>query len=338
MVVAEKHKYAAFHGVPMKKRVRKAARRPSRSLRHAALHVGVDLGGTNVRAGLVDASGRISRLESAPSRAGEGKARALAAIIDAIARVMDRRVAGIGVGVPGQVKDGRIVKLPHLPDLNGVDLEAILRKRFRKPAKIENDANCFALAEAHFGHGKGARSVVGLILGTGCGSGVVLDGKVYGGRDNLAGEFGMIHYRATLIEDYVAGRFIKSRAEEMKLQDTAPEAVASDAAGKHLPTYAEKVRLASHGIARLGDAQARARKIFDDLGYHVGYLLSVIICAYNPDIIVLGGGVSKSHALFWEPMRRSLDLNIEYPAMLGTKIAVSTLEKPGVLGAAALFR
>ncbi|MBI4149816.1 ROK family protein [Candidatus Woesearchaeota archaeon] len=312
-------------------------RKTVRAKPSSTLALGVDLGGTHVRAGLVDAKGKIIRIVTSSSQAHEGRSRVLAAIEDVINQVFDKRVTGIGVGVPGHVKDGKIIKLPNLPDIDGVDLKAFLQKKFKKPVAITNDAKCFALAEARFGHGKGKHCVGGVILGTGCGCGIVLDGKIYFGRDNLAGEFGMIHYRATMIEDYVAGRFIKNRAEEFKLQDTAPEAVARDAAGKHIPTHAEEVRLESHDLAKLGDAQKRAKKIFDELGYHLGYLLSIIICAYNPDVIILGGGVSKAHDHFWQSMKQSLDLNLEYQATANTKIAVSTLDEPGVLGAASLM-
>lgn len=298
--------------------------------------IGIDLGGTSVRAGLVDTFGKVHRVAISSSHAHEGRERVLMAITDVISKVFDKRVSGIGVGVPGHVVRGKIVKLPNLPDLDGVNLQARLERKFKKRVIINNDAKCFMLAEARFGQGRGKRCVAGVILGTGCGCGIVLDGKIYSGKDNLAGEFGMIHYRASMLEDYVAGRFIKNRAEELKLQDTAPEAVARDAAGKHLPTHAEEVRLASHDLAQLGDTQKRAKKIFDELGYHLGYLLSVIICAYNPDLIVIGGGVSKAHAHFWRSMKQSLDMNLEYEATARTKIVVSTLDEAGVVGAALL--
>lgn len=303
-------------------------------------YVGVDLGGTHVRAGLVDASGRIHRLAVSSSHAYEGRDRVLEAIRDVIRKVMDKRVAGIGIGVPGHVhvKEGKIMALHNIPAFRGIPLKKILEKTFRKPVRANNDAKCFALAEARFGHGKGAKRVAGLILGTGCGCGVVIDGRLFDGRDNLAGELGMIHYRATLLEDYVTGRFITHRAEELKLPDTAPEAVARYARGKHPLTKAETVRLGQRDLLRPQDVQKRAKKIFDELGYHVGYLVSLIICAYNPDIIILGGGVSKSHALFWQSMKQSLDLNVEYGATANTPIAISTLDDAGVRGAASLFQ
>lgn len=307
----------------------------------AAAHsffIGVDLGGTSVRAGLVDTFGKVHRVAISSSHAHEGRERVLLAITDVISKVFDKRVRGIGVGVPGHVAQGKIVKLPNLSDLDGVNLQAWLERKFKKRVIINNDAKCFALAETCFGQGKGKRCVAGVILGTGCGCGIALEGKIYSGRDNLAGEFGMIHYRATKLEDYVAGRFIRHRAEELKLQDTSPEAVARDAAGKHLPTHAEEVRFASHDLAQLGDTPKRAKKIFDELGYHLGYLLSIIICAYNPDLIVIGGGVSKAHAHFWKSMKQSLDMQLEYEATASTKIVVSTLHDAGVVGAAALFR
>ncbi len=318
----------------MKKRGKTRRARPSRS--SPRLAIGVDLGGTNVRAGLVSSTGKILKLATSSSNAGEGRGRVLDAVTDAIRKVFDKRIAGIGVGVPGQVADGKIVKLPNLPDLDSFGLQQFLEKRFRKPVMISNDAKCFAMAEARFGQGKGAKRVAGVILGTGAGCGIVLDGKMYTGRDNLAGEIGMIHYRATMLEDYVAGKFIRMRAEELKLPDTAPEAVARDAADKHLLTHAEEVRLESHDILRPEEVQKRAKKIFDELGYHLGYLLSIIICAYNPDIIVLGGGVSKAHEHFWKAMKQSLEMNLEYPTTVSTKIVVSKMEEAGVVGAVSL--
>jgi len=309
--------------------------KPARSSPQFA--IGVDLGGTNVRAGLVSSTGKILKLATSSSNAGEGRGRVLETVTDVISKVFDKRVVGIGVGVPGQVDDGKIVKLPNLPDLDGVDITAFLQKRFRKPVLVNNDAKCFALAEARFGQGKGAKRVAGLILGTGAGCGIVLDGKMYTGRDNLAGEIGMIHYRATMLEDYVAGKFIRMRAEELKLPDTDPTAVARDAAGKHLLTHAEEVRLESHDLLRPEEVQKRAKKIFDELGYHLGYLLSIIICAYNPDVIVLGGGVSKAHEHFWKAMKQSLEMNLEYRATVNTKIAMSKMEEAGVVGAATMW-
>ncbi len=152
--------------------------------------IGVDLGGSKVEVILFD-DRKIKKRSIIKTMAHTTQARILKNILDCIEKVFVVDVKRIGVGIPGIAdSSGKILDMPNVKKLVGVNVKKIIQKRFKIPVVIENDANCFALAEYKYGAGKHYRNVVAIIFGTGIGAGLVLDGKLYRGSNGGAGEIG----------------------------------------------------------------------------------------------------------------------------------------------------
>jgi len=272
--------------------------------------LGVDLGGTQVRAGKVRGSAversavaRISGRERAEVVNGE-----LYRTIDA---VFDDEVRGIGCGVPSvvDVETGVVYGVENIPSWREVPLKADLERRYGVPAYVNNDANAFAVGELHFGAGRGHRNLVGLTIGTGLGAGVIVDGRLYSGSHCAAGEIGAIPYREHTIEHYCAGAFFQRNAG--------------------MPGEAVYAR------AQAGEPAALA--LFEEFGFELGYAVLLVLYAYDPELIVLGGSISVALPLFGGTMRERLR---EYPwphVVAALRIAAGEVQDAGILGAAALY-
>lgn len=271
--------------------------------------VGVDLGGTNSRAGLVR-NGQLADVHSIPISSHGSTEQVLDEIFGLIDQVMAPDVAGIGIGVPGPVvlPEGMVFDLVNIPAWKEVPLKTILEARYSVPALVNNDANCYALGETHFGKGAGHHTVAGVIMGTGFAAGLVVGGHLYTGSNCGAGEFGMIPYRDSIYEYHCAGQFFSRRTGQ-----TAAEV---------------------HRRAVEGDPEAM--QLFSEFGHHVGEGLKTIVYAWDPEIIVLGGSVPKAFPLFRNTMRESLHSFVYTRSIDALTIEVSELPHAGVLGAAAL--
>jgi glucokinase len=273
--------------------------------------LGVDLGGTNARAGVVrdQRLGEVSSVEVNAQGSVEEVLDQLRGLID---RTTPRDIDGIGIGVPSvvDIAQGIVYDVVNIPSWREVPLKSILEQRYAVPVLVNNDANCFALGEKHFGQGVGCQSVIGLILGTGFAGGIIVDGKLYPGRNCGAGEFGLIPYRDSIYEHYCCGQFFTRHAGQ---------------------TGAEAFRRAA-----LGDREAL--RVFAEFGHHLGEAVKTILYAYDPEMIILGGSVRKAFRFFQEAMWESIR-SFAFPNSLKSlQIAVSELEHVAILGAAALHR
>lgn len=146
--------------------------------------LGIDVGGTKIAAGLVDNRFRLSRVTIIPTSQMD--------LVGQLTRLIQdyEGFSGIGVGISGQVlANGRVIRLPNIPSFKPINLKKFLVKKFKTTTSVINDAKAFGLAEARIGSGSKYKSVAGMILGTGIGVGVVINKKVYFGKDGLAGEF-----------------------------------------------------------------------------------------------------------------------------------------------------
>jgi len=272
--------------------------------------VGVDLGGTNVRAGLV-ADGRIRDVRSVPVR-GQGSERdVLEDLFRAVDGVMRDDVAGIGAGVPSVIdlKTGTVYDVQNIRSWKKVPLKARLEERYRRPAYVNNDANAFAAGEKIFGKIGPYDSAVGLIVGTGLGAGIIANGRLYSGVNCGAGEFGMLPYLDRNFEAYASGQFFE------RVHGTS---------GRELAARAER-----------GDGPALA--IFAEFGRHVGEAVKAICYAVDPEIIVLGGSVSRSYRFFRDAVWDTFRTYAYSIAKERLKIEVSETENIAILGAAALY-
>ena len=166
-------------------------------------YIGVDLGGTNMRAGRI-VGDRLVAQGSAPT---PKDAADLEALIEVIRSVWDESVVAIGIGVPSVVdrEKGIVYNVVNIPHWEEVHLKEILEACFSVPVYVDNDANCFALGERIFGEGKTVDNFVGLTLGTGLGGGIIQNGKLLADANCGSGEFGMIPYQGHILEYFCSG-------------------------------------------------------------------------------------------------------------------------------------
>lgn len=271
--------------------------------------IGIDLGATNVRVARIF-DNKIEEIASEPI-SNTDKAESLIEQMKAmISEVINSSVQGIGVGVPSvvDVEKGIVYDVQNIPSWKEVPLKDILEKEFSKPTFINNDANCFALGEKYFGAGKGFKSVVGLILGTGFGSGLILNNSLYSGSNCGAGEVGMLPYKDSIFEHYCSGQFFEI----------------------HKNTTGEEV----FNQAKAGTTTAL--DIYKEFGTHLGNAIKAVVYAYDPEVIILGGSASNAFPFFKESMNKAL-VDFAYPnSIRNLKIKTTELEQVAVLGAAAL--
>ena len=271
--------------------------------------VGVDLGGTKIHTARIRA-GRIDRSFKMKISSQANKETVLSEVMQAIETVMNSDVKAIGIGVPGLVdtNTGVIYDIVNIPSWKKVNLGEELSNQFEVPVFINNDANCFVLGEYYFGNGKGLKNIVGLTLGTGMGAGIIINRKLYCGTNCGAGEFGMLPYLDGIYENYCSGQFFK-----------------------------DKYRLEGEqvfNLAKQGDT--KALKIMAEFGRHVGQAIMAIFYALDPQMIVLGGSVSKSFPFFEAAMREELKKIPYQTALKNMQIAISSESDIAVMGAAAL--
>src|ERR1051325_2747115 len=269
--------------------------------------VGVDLGGTYVRAGRVR-DGNIESSVSRPISGGASVPVVLGEIFGAIDAVVDGGISGIGFCVPSMVDvdTGVVYSVTHIPSWREVPLKDELERRYGVRSFINNDANAFAVGELHFGKGRGYRNLVGIVIGTGLGAGVVINGRLYSGTNCGAGEIGNIAYRGKTIERWCSGSFLR------------------EASGMDGEVVYDR--------ARAGDPHAQ--ELLAAVGTALGDAILIALYAYDPEIIILGGSVRRAYPLFEQAMRERLQ-SYAYPHALGRLEIVRTeTNDVALLGAA----
>ena len=273
------------------------------------MKIGIDLGGTNMRVGLTDGSTLVnSVIEPCPSK--EAEEVVINQLKRQIAQLMSEEVTSIGVGVPSVVdcQQGIVYNVANIPSWKEVHLKEILEKEFNVPVAVNNDANCFALGVWTYGEGKGTKDMVGLTMGTGIGSGIIINGELYNGVNTGAGEIGSLPFKDADYEFYCSSRFF------------------SDLHGDTGANFGKR--------AQAGDAEAVA--VWKEFGQNVGELIKAVLFTYAPEAIIIGGGIASAFSLFEAPMRASLE-SFPYPAnVAATRIMPSTLPNAAILGAGAL--
>jgi glucokinase len=309
--------------------------------------VGIDFGGTNIKAGLVSRGGRVvaSRLlpssrYGSPSRFVEG----VRATVGSLIREAGLRVSqldGIGVGVPGPVDPGRgtVRSMVNVPGWRDVPLQHRLERAVGRRCVVDNDANAAALGEWRFGAGRGSRQLVGVTLGTGVGGGLVLDGAVYRGASGSAGELGHTVIVADgerclcgsrgCLEAYVGTAAILRLARAaVRRHRGALRVLAAEAGGRLTPALVSEA-------ARRGDPSAK--RLWEEVGRRLGIGLSSVVNLLNPDRIVIGGGVANAWAFFAPAMRRALSRQAMPAAARRVRVVRARLgNHAGIVGSAVL--
>ncbi|HCO68600.1 MAG TPA: sugar kinase [Dysgonomonas sp.] len=271
--------------------------------------LGVDLGGTHIRIGQIVGE-RIVEKISEPSPADESLENSLEYIKSKIRKMITHDVKGIGVGVPSvlDITRGIVYNAANIPSWKEVHLKEILAEEFKLPVFINNDSNCFVLGEKEYGSCKKFKDIVGVTLGTGVGTGIVINNVLYGGRNTGAGEIGSLPYLDGILEDYCGSSFF------VRQHNTTGKAASLK--------------------AQQGDSQAL--KIWEEYGVHAGHLIQAILYVYDPEIIILGGGIAESYPLFEKKMKETMN-SFPYPETIkNIEICVSENTDISILGAAAL--
>ncbi len=174
-------------------------------------HIGIDLGGTNIRAGILEGN-ELKNILSARLNANGNAAEILQQVYAITDPLFDDSILSIGIGVPGLVdhQNALVYDVVNIPSWQKVPLIEWMEERYKVPVLVNNDANCFALGEYYTMENSGIDSMVGLTIGTGLGSGLILHKKLYTGRNGGAGEFGMIPYLDHNYEYYASGQFFEN--------------------------------------------------------------------------------------------------------------------------------
>ena len=283
------------------------------------LVVGVDIGGTKVAAGLVDRNGEIKTQIRTPMMAhGEG-GEGLAAVVSAIDLLLDHDVKarplvrGIGICAPGPLDPatGVVINPPNVPCWRNFPLAAEIEKVYGVPVKVENDANAAALAEAYWGAGRGYRHIFYAGIGTGIGTGIVCDGRIYNGRTGAAAEGGhmSIDYHGPLcgcgkpgcIEILAAGPAIARRARAKLGSEKTSVSIILDLAKGNI----EAVTSEMVGHAYAGGDQL-AKQILQETVKLLALWLSNIVDLLEPDVIIVGGGVAAMLSPFFGDLSKWL--------------------------------
>lgn len=316
----------------------------------ARVAIGIDLGGTDIKGGLVREDGALLARYKTPTMAHLGGAKVVDRIGDLIEEILNSdamkpyrsELQGIGVGSPGLIDhaNGAITRPVNIPEWDHwINVREVFQKRFGLFTWVDNDANVSALGEALFGAGRGKNPVLALTLGTGVGGGVVIDGKVMHGSRGFAGELGHILVNPSgpvcgcgnegCLEVYASARNIARYAK-------------ARAAVEHVPT---KLRdLVNGDIGKItsktvNDAALQGDEVALDVVAHAGkYLgigISTLIVSFNPEIICIGGGGSNFGDLLFDHARREMARRVFFHSHFQTPIVKAQLgEEAGTIGAA----
>src|SRR5688572_2299334 len=315
--------------------------------------VGVDLGGTNIVAGALAEDGSdVLALRSEPTRPDQGAD----AVVDRIVRMIDTVIAetiaqtgakredmiGVGVGAPGPLdrERGIVVTTPNLGWTN-FPLRDVISERSRLPVRIDNDANCATLGEWWLGAARGAENVIGMTIGTGIGGGVIIGGRLYHGASDVAGEIGHATIDITgrrckcgnygCLEAYASGPSIADRAREALGGDDNALMVRMAGGDPARITAATVYEAAKRGDDTALDVVRETSRF---LGAGVANLLNI----FNPDVVVIAGGVTQAGETLFAPLRREVRKRAFKPAVDACEIVPGILVAAGVVGAVAAYK
>lgn len=315
-----------------------------------AKRIGIDVGGTNVKIALVDDNGKIIYSNSVPTYAKMGYEYTVNNIKQAIKDLMKETnttpsdIEGIGFDFPGQVdcKTGVVKLAPNIPGWVNVPIAQMIENEFHIPTRIDNDVRCAALGELKFGAGRGCENFICITVGTGIGSGIVINGKVVRGATNAAGELGHIKLQMNggpicgcgdtgCLEAFASGPAIVAMAQEYIKggKSTKFREMAAVEGGEITPYMVAKA-------AEEGDPVAK--RIFEIVGEYIGIGLTSVINLLNPERVIIGGGVAESGELLLGPIRKTIKERAMVVAGNAVEIVPAQLgNSAGVIGASMLI-
>ena len=306
--------------------------------------VGVDLGGTFIKAALVTLQGDIVKKVEIPSEKEAGPEKVIANICKSIELASGENidhVEAIGVGSPGALitQKGIVCKAVNIPGFINIPLRDLIQERFGIPANLENDANAAAYAEYWKGAGRRSLIMVAYTLGTGVGGGIIINGKLIRGTNDCGGELGHITIvpdgemcscgNRGCVEAYASATFlVKHTSARLK-----------KGCSSLLTTWLREGKILT---ARLIDEARRAgdefaAEMLQEVGRYLGIGVANMVSALNPDVVVLGGGMMKAGEIILEPVRREVKKRVFLEHYEHLRIVPAALgNEAGVIGAAGL--
>ena len=310
------------------------------------LAIGIDIGGTGTKFGIVDRNGNILFSSEISSRNHSQVEGFIDELHDALFEMIERaggpgRIKGIGVGAPnGNYYSGTVEYAPNLPWKGIIPFAKMLEEKFKLPVVLTNDANAAAIGEMMYGAAKGMKDFIMITLGTGVGSGIVANGKLIYGHDGFAGELGhtiiipngRLHEgtgKHGSLESYASATGVRLTALEM-LSKTDEKSLLRDIPAKKIDS--KKV----YDAAIQGDHLAK--EVFEFTGQILGLALANFVMFSSPEAIILFGGLTKAGDLILKPTRENMETNLLKVFQNKVKILVSHLKEAdaAILGASAL--
>lgn len=313
------------------------------------LYAGVDLGGTKILVLVAGEDGRVVADVRVPTLATQGPESVQTRIVDAVAQaasecgISTKDLRALGVSAPGPIDsaEGVITDPPNLPGWHNVPLARILQRRLGVPALLENDANCSAVGEHSFGVGRGYRHMIFVTISTGIGGGIIIDNELYAGASGAAGEVGHIGVspdgpvcgagHVGCLEAFASGTAIAARAREAVARGGLPGT--ARIAGQDPPLSAKTVYQASE------QGEADATGIITTAGRYLGIGLASMINMFNPQAVVLGGGLMNMGDTILGPAVETARTRSFAQSFMDVRIVEGELgERSAALGALAVAR
>lgn len=264
--------------------------------------IGIDLGGTNLKIALLDSRYKINDRRTFSTRKFDRKKSLILAIVDSINGIIKdnhlrkREILGVGLGLPGpiDVERGIVHFFPNIPGWKEVNLKKILEERLKLPVFLDNDANLMSLAEHRRGAAQGLSDVVCLTLGTGVGGGIIINKSLYRGKSFAAGEIGHIPINEigprcncggiACLEAYIGNKRITKVAKELFKRNVSLEKLSQMAREKN----------------------RQALKIWSQMGRYLGIALVGVVNLFNPEAIVIGGGVAGAGKVLFDQVKETI--------------------------------
>jgi len=311
------------------------------------LILGVDLGGSKILTAVTNSQGKMLSRDHSITPASKGYEAVIQSILESVHRALEQaevaisELAAIGVGAPGlsNPETGILFTSPHLPGWRDVPLRNIMQEKLGKKTFLINDANAAALGEFYFGAARGVRNFIYITLSTGIGGGIVVDGKIYTGAIGAAGEVGHM----TIDDDgpicncgnrgcweTLASGTALAREARHRIKEGVGTSILEYVEGDVEKVTAQVI----HSAAEQGDSLAK--ELIDRTGYYVGVGLANLINIFNPELIVIGGGLSNIGDMLLKPAFKTAGERAYKETFQAVRFVSAELGRnSGVLGAAA---
>ena len=307
--------------------------------------IGVDLGGTSIKLGIVSDNGKLLKKHTVRTEAEKGPKKVIENIISGINELTEKskyKISGIGIGCPGVVTPGKgiVENPPNFPGWNRVNIGKIISREFKKTVLVDNDANAAAIGELTFGSGKKYKSFIMITLGTGVGGGIVINKKIYHGDFGAAGEIGhiSIDYNGPkcncgsygCIEAYAGNHYLRERVRtELKKH---PKSKIWKLINNDLSKVSPRnIQLA----AETGDAFAKS--VIDELGIHLGSAFASLCNVLDISVFIIGGGIAGFGKPLFDSIKKTTAKRVMAPIRPRVRVLPAKLKNDaGIKGASAL--